>query len=112
MKYFGSLLFCCLSLVLVACGSKNDPFAAQDSQKGAQLLEQYEKGTQRVKEMSVPGYWRGKGNQLDPVTEMEKANDELDGILSELTVLIKTRQLSKQQFQKFKEITGVNEMMK
>lgn len=110
MKYFGSLLFCCLSLVFVACGSKNDPFAAQDSPKGAQLLEQYEKGSQRVKEMSVPGYWRKKGNQVDPVAEMTKVNDELSATLQQLSQLIQKRELSKKQFEKFKEITGVNDM--
>lgn len=110
MKYLRSILFCCLCLMFVACGSKDDPFAAHDSAKGAQLLSQYEKGNQRVKEMSVPGYWRDKGPQVDPVAEMTKINEELTATLKQLTQLIQKRELSKKQFDTFKEITGVNDM--
>ena len=110
MKYLRSILFCCWCFVFVACGSKDDPFAAQDSPIGDQLLAQYEKGSQRVKEMSVPGYWRDKGPQVDPVAEMTKVNDELSASLKQLTKLIQKRELSKKQFETFKEITGVNDM--
>jgi len=110
MKYIRSILICCYCLCFVACGTRDDPFAAQDSQKGAQLLEQYEKESQRVKEMSVPGYWRNQGPQVDPVAEMTKVNEELSATLKQLTELIQKRELSKKQFETFKEITGVNDM--